>query len=95
MHIEVKGGRTVNILLKGGENLQLKDFNKIDVPSMDEELYTEGEAEEVNTEVLGYNTDRDTNDKKEVKNPNKTEAPLIKEINNDKIPTNPFAGLGE
>lgn len=34
--IEVNGGQTVNIFLKGGEKLKVDDFNSIDVPLLDE-----------------------------------------------------------
>jgi len=39
--IEVKGGRTVNILLKGGEDLIIKDFNKFEVSEIEEKIETE------------------------------------------------------
>jgi len=42
--IEVKAGRTVNILLRGGENLQVKDFNKVDIGEIEEKY----EEEELN-----------------------------------------------
>lgn len=41
--IEVKGGRTVNILLKGGEDLQIKDFNKVDLSEIEDRITTEQE----------------------------------------------------
>lgn len=39
--IEVKGGRTVNILLKGGEDLKIKDFNKVDLSEIEDRIETE------------------------------------------------------
>jgi len=39
--VEVKGGRTINIILKGGENLILKDLNKVDVLQMEEDAISE------------------------------------------------------
>ena len=39
--IEVKGGRTVNILLKGGEDLVIKDFNKFEISEIEEKIETE------------------------------------------------------
>jgi len=35
--IEVKAGRTVNILLRGGEDLQVKDLHKVDIGEIEEE----------------------------------------------------------
>jgi conjugal transfer pilus assembly protein TraB len=36
--IEVKAGRTVNILLKGGEDLEVKDFHKLDIGAIEEKF---------------------------------------------------------
>jgi conjugal transfer pilus assembly protein TraB len=39
--IEVKAGRTVNILLKGGEDLEVKDFNKLSIGEIEEKFEEE------------------------------------------------------
>jgi conjugal transfer pilus assembly protein TraB len=39
--IEVKAGRTVDILLKGGETLKITDFNKADIAEINKNLETE------------------------------------------------------
>lgn len=44
--IEVKGGRTVNILLKGGEDLVIKDFNKFEIEGLEEKIETENAFKE-------------------------------------------------
>lgn len=36
--IEVKGGRTVNILLKGGEDFKVTDFKKLDLSAINEKI---------------------------------------------------------
>ncbi len=36
--IEVKGGRTVNILLKGGESFTVTDFNKLDLSEINDKI---------------------------------------------------------
>jgi len=54
--IEVKAGRTVNILLKGGEDLEVRDFNKLSLGEIEEqfeeeELRKEEQLEESNSNV--------------------------------------------
>lgn len=44
--IEVKGGRTVNILLKGGESFTVTDFNKLDLSSINDTIEEEKYFEE-------------------------------------------------
>lgn len=44
--IEVKGGRTVNILLKGGESFTVTDFNKLDLISVNDKIEEEKALEE-------------------------------------------------
>ena len=44
--IEVKGGRTVDILLKGGENLVVTDFNKADLSKIQDDIDINKEIEE-------------------------------------------------
>lgn len=44
--IEVKGGRTVNILLKGGESFNITDFNKLDLSSINDTIEEEKYFEE-------------------------------------------------
>lgn len=44
--IEVKGGRTVNILLKGGESFSVTDFNKLDLISVNDKIEEEKAVEE-------------------------------------------------
>jgi len=53
--IEVKGGRTVNIILKGGEDFDVKDFHKLDIGAI-EETYSEKELKKLEeTEEIDYN----------------------------------------
>lgn len=44
--IEVKGGRTVNILLKGGESFSITDFNKLDLSDINDIIEDEKSFEE-------------------------------------------------
>lgn len=44
--IEVKGGRTVNILLKGGESFTVTDFNKFDLSTINDTIDDEKAFEE-------------------------------------------------
>lgn len=44
--IEVKGGRTVNILLKGGESFTVTDFNKFDLSSINDTISDEKSFED-------------------------------------------------
>jgi conjugal transfer pilus assembly protein TraB len=49
--IEVKGGRTIDILLKGGENFSVRDFNKLDLGLVSENIKEEEEfLEEIGEE---------------------------------------------
>ena len=53
--IEVKGGRTVDILLKGGEDLKVTDFNKADLNKIQDDISINEELErktkELNSEI--------------------------------------------
>lgn len=68
--IEVKGGRTVNILLKGGESFTITDFNKLDLSSINDTIDDEKAFEEKvgTTEYLRM--------KKEIEDAEPKEAPI-------------------
>lgn len=87
--IEVKGGRTVNILLKGGEDFKVTDFKKLDLAAINEKIedYKKQEENLSPTEYIKLKKqqqEEEASDEKSSKS-SSSKKPKVQEQNNNGI----------
>lgn len=80
--IEVKAGRTVNILLKGGENLQVKNFNKVNIGDMEEQFEKNQLKKQELAKEQEYISNNDTSNSKNISTKTKSSKPKASNSNN-------------